>query len=85
MAAFARNAAAARALLAAGADPDAIATAPFATVTPLGTCAFSGANEVARILLEHGADPRLAVNEEARPALVARRNGNDELALLLGG
>jgi uncharacterized protein len=85
VAAFAHNVAAARALLEAGADPDAISTAPFATVTPLGTCAFAGANEVARVLLEHDADPDLAVDERARPAVVARSNGNDELAVLLGG
>jgi ankyrin repeat protein len=85
IAAFAHNAAAARALLEAGADPDAISTAPFATVTPLGTCAFAGANAVARVLLTHGADPELAVDEQARPGLVARANGNDELAELLGG
>src|SRR3954452_12160272 len=84
VAAFARNAEAARALLEAGADPDAIARASFATVTPLGTCAFAGANDVARVLLEFGADPQIATSREARPALVARANGNDELAELLG-
>jgi hypothetical protein len=83
IAAFARNPAAARALLAAGADPNVIARASFATVTPLGTCAFAGANEVARVLLEFGADPNLATSKEARPAAVARANGNDELANLL--
>ncbi len=85
VAAFARNVAAARTLLEAGADPDAISKAPFATVTPLGTCAFAGANDVAEVLLEFGADPTLAVDAEARPALVARANGNEELAVLLGG
>jgi ankyrin repeat protein len=84
VAAFARNVEAARALLEAGADPDAIARASFATVTPLGTCAFAGANDVARVLLEFGADPEIATSREARPALVARANGNDELAELLG-
>jgi ankyrin repeat protein len=83
IAAFADNAAAARALLEAGADPDAIARASFATVTPLGTCAFAGANDVARVLLEFGADPQLATSVEARPAAVARANGYDELAGLL--
>ena len=83
IAAFAHNAEAARRLLEAGADPNAIATAPFARVTPLGTCAFAGATEVARVLLEHGADPTLATDERARPAEVARANGNDELAELL--
>ena len=83
IAAFARNADAARALLEAGADPNVIARASFATVTPLGTCAFAGANDVARVLLEFGADPELATSREARPAVVARANGNDELARLL--
>ena len=85
IAAFARNPAAARELLTAGADPNVIARASFATVTPLGTCAFAGANDVARVLLEFGADPDLATTKEARPAVVARANGNDELAVLLGG
>ena len=58
MAAFAHNAEAARKLLEAGADPNVVATACFARVTPLGTCAFAGANEVARLLLEHGARHR---------------------------
>jgi uncharacterized protein len=83
LAAFARNAGAARALLEAGADPNAIARASFAQVTPLGTCAFAGANDVARVLLEFGADPERAVSAESRPADAARANGNDELAELL--
>ena len=84
IAAFAHNADAARSLLEAGADPNLIARASFATVTPLGTCAFAGANDVARVLLEFGADPGLATSREARPVVVARANGNDELAELLG-
>jgi ankyrin repeat protein len=83
IAAFARNASAARALLEAGADPDAIARASFAQVTPLGTCAFAGSNDVARVLLEFGANPTLATDERALPAEVARLNGNEELAGLL--
>ncbi len=59
IAAFARNAAAARRLLEAGADPNVFATASFARVTPLGTCRFAGADEVAELLLAHGADPNL--------------------------
>src|SRR6185437_16385958 len=43
IAAFAHNVEATRTLLEAGADPNAIATAPFARVTPLGTCRFAGA------------------------------------------
>jgi ankyrin repeat protein len=83
IAAFSRNAAAARRLLEQGADPDVVARASYARVTPLGTCAFAGANEVARILLEHGADPTITEVEGGAPADVARANGNDELAALL--
>jgi uncharacterized protein len=83
LAAFAHNADAARALLAAGADPNVVSRASFARVTPLGTCAFAGATEVARILLEHGADPAIAEDDGATPLDVARANGNDELAELL--
>src|SRR5690242_2723974 len=53
LAAFVDNAAAAGRLLDAGADPNAVSTASFARVTPLGTCAFANAVAVARILLEH--------------------------------
>jgi ankyrin repeat protein len=83
LAAFAHNAPAARALLDAGADPDAFSTASFARVTPLGTCAFANEPEVARLLLEHGADPSLAEREGGTPLEVARANGYDELAALL--
>jgi ankyrin repeat protein len=83
LAAFAHNAPAARALLDAGADPDAVSSASFARVTPLGTCAFANEPEVARLLLEHGADPSLAEQEGGTPLEVARANGYDELAALL--
>lgn len=83
LAAFSHNAAAARALLEAGADPDAVARASFARVTPLGTCAFADAPDVARVLLEHGADPSLAEDGRTTPLLVAEANGHDELAELL--
>jgi hypothetical protein len=83
IAAFAHNPAAARALLAAGADPDVVATATFARVTPLGTCAFAGANDVARVLLEHGADPTVTADDGFTPLDAAVANGNEELAELL--
>jgi ankyrin repeat protein len=83
IAAFARNTEAARKLLAAGADPNVIATASFARVTPLGTCAFAGANDVARLLLEHGADPTIAEDDRFTPLEAALENGNAELAELL--
>ena len=80
IAAFVNNAAAARALLAEGADPDTISTASFAQVTPLGTCAFSNAIEVALVLLEYGADQTLGA---VAPVVAARHNGYDELAEVL--
>lgn len=83
MAAFVNNVDAARKLLDAGADPDALATASFARVTPLGTCAFANAVGVARILLEHGADREIAEDERAKPVDVARHNGFEELVTLL--
>jgi uncharacterized protein len=85
IAAFAHNVDAARKLLAAGADPNVLATASFAQVTPLGTCAFAGANDVARLLLEHGADPTLTADHGFTPLDSAIQNGNDELVELLRG
>jgi ankyrin repeat protein len=85
MAAFVNNAEAARKLLDAGADPNVLATASFARVTPLGTCAFTNAVDVARVLLAHGAEPTLAEEGGVSAAETARRNGYDELAELLGG
>jgi uncharacterized protein len=83
LAAFVHNAAAARALLDGGADPNVLARASFARVTPLGTAAFSGAVDVARVLLEHGADPSITEAGGGTPLDVARANGYDELVELL--
>jgi ankyrin repeat protein len=83
LAAFAHNPAAAEKLLEAGADPDAVSTASFARVTPLGTCAFANAVEVARVLLAHGADPSIAEDGRTTPRAVAEANGFDELVDLL--
>jgi ankyrin repeat protein len=83
LAAFAHNPAAARVLLAAGADPNVLARASFARVTPLGTCAFANEPEVARLLLQHGADPSIAVDEESLPLAVAEANGYAEVAEML--
>jgi len=83
MAAFADNAGAASALLAAGADPNAVSTAPFAQVTPLGTAAFSGSLAVARVLLDHGADPSLPGGDGGTPLDTALANGNAEMTALL--
>jgi uncharacterized protein len=83
LAAFAHNAPAARVLLEQGADPNVVARASFARVTPLGTCAFANEPEVARLLLAHGADPSLAEEEGATPLAVAEANGYAELVELL--
>jgi uncharacterized protein len=83
IAAFAHNDAAARALLAAGADPNVLATASFATVTPLGTAATFGAVEVALTLLEHGADTEATADHGFTPLQSAAANGSRELVELL--
>jgi hypothetical protein len=83
MAAFVDNVAAAEELLAAGADPNALATASFARVTPLGTCSFTGALGVAKVLLEHGADPHVGEDGAYTVEAEAIARGNEELAALI--
>jgi ankyrin repeat protein len=83
IAAFAHNTAAVRALLLAGADPNELATASFAQVTPLGTAATFGANEIAEILLDHGADTEHTADHGNTPLHSAAANGNRALVELL--
>jgi ankyrin repeat protein len=83
LAVFARNAAAARALIDAGADLDAIATASFARVTPLGTAAAFGVNDIAALLVERGADVDATADHGFTPLDAARANANEELVELL--
>ena len=83
IAAFAKNAPAAQTLVDAGADVNVFATPSYARVTPLGTCAFVGATEVARILLRAGADPTLTEIEGASPLEAALENGHRDLVALL--
>jgi ankyrin repeat protein len=83
IAAFAKNAAAAQTLVDAGGDVNAFATPSYARVTPLGTCAFVGATEVARVLLRAGADPTLTEIEGASPLEAAMENGHRDLVALL--
>ena len=83
IAAFAKNPAGAQALLDAGADPNAFAKATFARVTPLGTCAFTGATTVARTLIRGGANAALTEVEDAAPLDAAFENGYGDLVALL--
>jgi ankyrin repeat protein len=83
IAAFAKNAAGAQALLDAGADPNVFATASFARVTPLGTCAFAGATTVARALIRGGANAALTEVDGASPLDAAFENGYADLVALL--
>jgi hypothetical protein len=83
IAAFVDNVRAAEKLLEAGADPNALATASFARVTPLGTCSFAGALGVAKVLLEHGADPHVGEDGNYTVEAEAIARGNEELARLI--
>lgn len=83
LAALVDNDGAAEALLKAGADPNVLATASFARVTPLGTCAFSGALGVARVLLDHGADPHIGEDGVYTLEAEAVARGNEELVELI--
>ena len=83
IAVFAHNAPAVRALLLDGADPNELATASFAQVTPLGTAATFGANEIAEILLDHGADTEKTADHGNTPLHSAAANGNRSLVELL--
>lgn len=57
LAVFGEQVDAARALIAHGADVDAIATSEIARVAPLGTAAFVRSVPLARLLLDAGSDP----------------------------
>jgi ankyrin repeat protein len=83
IAAFAHNAAATRALLAAGTNANELATASFAQVTPLGTAATFGATEVVALLLEHGADTERTSDHGNTPLHSAAANGNRGIVELL--
>ena len=53
-----------RLLLEHGADVNALATSDIARVRPLGTAAFVGRHDLEQLLLESGADPSLAPEEQ---------------------
>jgi ankyrin repeat protein len=83
LAVFGRNPVAAKALIEAGADLDAISSATFAQVTPLGTAAAFGVDDLARLLLDAGADPNATGDHGSTPLHAAATNGNGPLAELL--
>jgi ankyrin repeat protein len=83
LAAYAHNPEAAERLLAAGADVNAVSRASFTRVTPLGTAAFARAVDVARVLLDHGADSSLAGEGGGTPLHTAAANGSSALVELL--
>lgn len=83
LAAFVDNVPAAESLLAAGADANAIATASFARVTPLGTCGFANALGVARVLLAHGADPHIGEDGTYTVEAEAIARGNEDFVRLI--
>lgn len=83
LAVFGRQEEAARVLLAAGADPNALATSAFARVPPLGTAAFVQSVPLARVLLDHGADPNHPGEDGFTALHAAAQNGDEELVRLL--
>jgi ankyrin repeat protein len=74
---------AARLLLECGADVNAFADNELG-VHPLNSAAAAGRTDVARVLLEHGADPTAPTRRGFTPLDAAEENGNKELAELLG-
>ena len=69
-----------RALLDAGADPNARSASGG---TPLHTTAFTGDRESAELLLQYGADRKVKNGQRKTPAEIARERGNTEVAELL--
>jgi ankyrin repeat protein len=60
-----------------------LATSSFARVPPLGTAAFVQSVPLARLLLDHGADPNRPGERGFTALHAAAQNGDDELARLL--
>jgi ankyrin repeat protein len=83
LAIFGRSEEAVRLLVERGADLEAVSTASFAKVRPLGTAAFVGSAALARILLDAGADPNGAGEGGSTPLAAAKQNGDRELIDLL--
>jgi ankyrin repeat protein len=72
----------AAALLAAGAEPDAVQEGGF---TPLHEAALNGKLELARLLLNHGADPARLTRDGQTPRDLAAKNGHQAVLDLLKG
>ena len=70
----------AAALIAAGAEVNVQQQGGF---TPLHEAALSGKTELARLLLAHGADARLATDDGQRPADLAAQHDRQDVAALL--
>ena len=60
------------------------ATASFARVTPLGTCSFAGSLGVARVLLEHGADPHIGEDGTYTVEAVHEKLGRQTQTVTIG-
>ena len=83
LACFSGGAGATALLVERGAELETISTAKVAQVRPLGTAAFSGDVESARVLLDAGADPNGAAEGGGTPLETAQANRNEELVELL--
>ena len=80
LAVYAEQADAARELIDAGADVNAVSTGTIAQVPPLGTAVFVRSLPMARLLLDAGADVNLRGPNELTPLESAIANGDGELA-----
>jgi ankyrin repeat protein len=83
LACFTGGAEATRLLVERGADLEALSTASFAKVRPLGTAAFARDHDSALVLLEAGADPNGPGEGGFTPLHTAAQNGDVELVRLL--
>jgi uncharacterized protein len=83
LACFAGGVEATRLLVDRGADLEALSTASFAKVRPLGTAAFARDHASARVLLEAGADPNGPGEGGFTPVHTAAQNADAELVRLL--
>lgn len=83
LACFSGGPAATALLVERGAGLETVSRAEIAQVRPLGTAAFSGDVESARVLLDTGADPNGAGAGGNTPLQTAVQTGNEELIELL--